>query len=64
MLIWYQTENSSLCWITFDSTKDLIYNLGKYVFEHNHLKSYGEIEYLTSNENQKVSELLSYLCIM
>lgn len=45
---------------TFDSVKDLIYNLGNFLFEYNHLRRHGGIEYLTPYEKlEKVTELLS-----
>jgi transposase InsO family protein len=45
---------------TFDSVKDLIYNLGNFLFEYNHLRRHGGIDYLTPYEKlEKVTELLS-----
>jgi len=45
---------------TFDSVKDLIYNLGNFLYEYNHLRRHGGIEYLTPYEKlEKVTELLS-----
>jgi len=44
----------------FDSLKDLIYNLGKFLFEYNHLRRLGALEYITPYKKlEKVSELLS-----
>ena len=45
---------------SFDSLKDLIYNLGNFLFEYNHLRRHGGIDYLTPYEKlEKVTELLS-----
>ena len=45
---------------SFDSLKDLIYNLGNFLFEYNHLRRHGGLAYLTPYEKlEKVTELLS-----
>ena len=45
---------------SFDSVKDLIYNLGNFLFEYNHLRRHGGLEYITPYEKlEKVTELLS-----
>jgi len=45
---------------SFDSLKDLIYNLGNFLFEYNHLKRHGGLECITPYEKlEKVTELLS-----
>jgi transposase InsO family protein len=45
---------------SFDSLKDLIYNLGNFLFEYNHLRRHGGLEYITPYEKlEKVTELLS-----
>ncbi|MCJ7789168.1 MAG: DDE-type integrase/transposase/recombinase [Candidatus Atribacteria bacterium] len=45
---------------SFDSLKDLIYNLGNFLFEYNHLRRHGGIDYQTPYEKlEKVTELLS-----
>ncbi|MCJ7788775.1 MAG: integrase core domain-containing protein, partial [Candidatus Atribacteria bacterium] len=45
---------------SFDSIKDLIYNLGNFLFEYNHLRRHGGIAYQTPYEKlEKVTELLS-----
>jgi len=42
-------------------SKDLIYNPGNFLFEYNHLKRHGGIDYQTPYEKlEKVAELLSY----
>jgi len=44
---------------SFDSVKDLIYNLGNFLFEYNHLRRHGGLAYITPNEKlEKVTELL------
>jgi len=44
----------------FDSTNDLISNLGNYLFEYNHLRKHGGLNYLTPFDKlEKVTELLS-----
>jgi len=44
----------------FDSQEDLIMNLGNFLFEYNHLRRHGGLEYLTPFDKlQKVTELLS-----
>ena len=35
---------------SFDSVKDLIYNLGNFLFEYNHLRRHGGIDYQTPYE--------------
>jgi len=43
----------------FDSIKDLIYNLGNFLFEYNHLRRHEGIDYQTPYEKlEKVTELL------
>ena len=45
---------------TFDSDKDLIMNLGNFLFEYNHLRKHGGLNYETPFDKlQKVTELLS-----
>ncbi len=45
---------------SFDSVKDLIYNLGNFLFEYNHLRRHGGLAYITPYEKlEKVTELLS-----
>jgi transposase InsO family protein len=45
---------------SFESIKDLIYNLGNFLFEYNHLRRHGGLGYLTPYEKlEKVTELLS-----
>jgi len=45
----------------FDSIKDLIYNIGNFLFEYHHLRRHGGLEYITPHEKlEKVTELLSY----
>ena len=45
---------------TFESEKDLILNLGNYIFEYNHLRQHGGLNYLTPFDKlQKVTESLS-----
>jgi len=45
---------------SFDSEKDLIMNLGNYLFQFNHLRKHGGLNYLTPFDKlQKVTELLS-----
>ena len=45
---------------SFDYLKDLIYNLGSFLFEYNHLRKHGGLEYITPYEKlEKVTELLS-----
>jgi len=45
---------------SFDSLKDIIYNLGSFLFEYNHLRKHGGLEYITPYEKlEKVTELLS-----
>jgi hypothetical protein len=45
---------------SFDSTEDVILNLGNYLFEYNHLRRHGGINYQTPFDKlQKVTELLS-----
>jgi len=44
----------------FNSLKDLIYYLGNFLFEYNHLRKHRELEYITLYEKlEKVRELLS-----
>ena len=46
----------------FDSIKDIIYNLGNFLFEYNHLKRHGGLAYIniTPYEKlEKVTELLN-----
>jgi len=45
---------------SFDSVKDLIYNLGNFLFEYNHLSRYGGTGlYHPYEKLEKVTELLS-----
>jgi transposase InsO family protein len=45
---------------TFESDQDLMLNLGNYLFEYNHLRRHGGLNYLTPFDKlQKVTELLS-----
>jgi len=45
---------------SFDSEKDLILNLGNFLFEYNHLRRHGGLNYLTPFDKlEKVTELLS-----
>lgn len=45
---------------SFDSVKDLIYNLVNFLFEYNHLRRHGGLAYITPYEKlEKVTELLS-----
>jgi transposase InsO family protein len=45
---------------SFDSDKDLILNLGNFLFEYNHLRRHGGLHYLTPFDKlEKVTELLS-----
>ena len=45
---------------SFDSEKDLIMNLGNFLFEYNHLRKHGGLNYETPFDKlQKVTELLS-----
>ena len=45
---------------SFDSVEDLMYNLGNYLFEYNHLRRHGGINYQTPFDKlEKVTELLS-----
>jgi len=45
---------------TFDSEKDLMLNLGNFLFEYNHLRRHGGLNYITPFDKlQKVTELLS-----
>ena len=45
---------------SFDSEKDLVLNLGNYLFEYNHLRKHGGLHYETPFDKlQKVTELLS-----
>ena len=45
---------------TFDSDKDLIMNLGNFLFEYNHLRRHGGLNYISPFEKlEKVTELLS-----
>lgn len=44
----------------FNSEKDLIMNLGNFIFEYNHLRRHGELNYQTPFDKlEKVTELLS-----
>ena len=44
----------------FDSEKDLVGNLGNYLFEYNHLRKHGGLNYITPFDKlEKVTELLS-----
>jgi transposase InsO family protein len=46
---------------SFDSQHDLIMNLGNFLFEYNHLRRHGGLNYETPFDKlQKVTELLSY----
>jgi len=46
---------------SFDSIKELIYNLGNFLFEYNHLRRHGGLNYITPYEKlEKVIELVSY----
>jgi len=43
-----------------DFLKDIIYNLGNFLFEYNHLRRHGGLKYITPYEKlEKVTELLS-----
>ena len=45
---------------SFDSIKVLVYNLGNFLFEYNHLKRQEGLAYITSYEKlEKVPELLN-----
>ena len=45
---------------SFDSEKDLMLNLGNFLFEYNHLRRHGCLNYITPFDKlQKVTELLS-----
>lgn len=45
---------------SFDSEKDLVMNLGNFIFEYNHLRKHGGINYETPFDKlEKVTELLS-----
>lgn len=45
---------------TFDSEKELMLNLGNFLFEYNHLRRHGGLNYITPFDKlQKVTELLS-----
>jgi transposase InsO family protein len=45
---------------SFDSEKDLMQNLGNFLFEYNHLRRHGGLNYITPFDKlQKVTELLS-----
>lgn len=45
---------------SFNSMKDLVLNLGNFLFEFNHLRKHGGLDYLTPFDKlQKVTELLS-----
>jgi transposase InsO family protein len=45
---------------SFDSEYDLIMNLGNFLFEYNHLRKHGGLNYETPFDKlQKVTELLS-----
>jgi hypothetical protein len=45
---------------TFESEKDLMMNLGNFLFEYNHLRRHGGLNYITPFDKlQKVTELLS-----
>ena len=45
---------------SFDSEKDLMLNLGNFLFEYNHLRRHGGLNYITPFDKlQKVTELLS-----
>ncbi|MBE9503500.1 MAG: transposase family protein [Proteobacteria bacterium] len=45
---------------SFDSKEDLVLNLGNYLFEYNHLRKHGGLNYETPFDKlQKVTELLS-----
>lgn len=44
----------------FESMEDLVLNLGNYLFEYNHLRCHGGLEYITPYDKlKKVTELLS-----
>ena len=46
---------------SFESTEDMILNLGNYLFEYNHLRKHGGLNYETPFDKlQNVTELLSY----
>ena len=45
---------------TFETGKDLVLNLGNFLFEYNHLRRHGGLDYITPFDKlQKVTELLS-----
>ncbi|RXG66740.1 hypothetical protein ES695_01535 [Candidatus Atribacteria bacterium 1244-E10-H5-B2] len=45
---------------SFNSLKDLIYNLGNFLFKYNHLRRHGSLGYIIPYEKLgKVTELLS-----
>ena len=48
---------NSLYLNSFDSVKDFLYNQGKYLFECNHLRRHGGLEYIIPYEKlEKVTE--------
>jgi hypothetical protein len=57
---WKITKNEFLFPNSFDSDKDLVLNLGNFLFEYNHLRRHGGLNYETPFDKlQKVTELLS-----
>jgi len=53
-------KNEFFCPNTFESEKDLMLNLGNFLFEYNHLRKHGGLNYETPFDKlQKVTELLS-----
>jgi len=59
-VFWKIIKNEFFYPNSFDSVKDLIYNLGNFLFEYNHLRRHGGLKYMTPYKKlEKVTELLS-----
>ncbi len=57
---WKIAKNEFLYPNSFDSKEDIILNLGNFLFEYNHLRRHGCLNYETPFDKlQKVTELLS-----
>lgn len=56
----WKIVKNEFCCNTFESKEDLIMNLGNYLFEFNHLRRHGGLNYITPFDKlQKVTELVS-----
>ncbi|MGR3293177.1 MAG: integrase core domain-containing protein [Candidatus Scalindua sp.] len=57
---WEIVKNEFFYPNSFDSKEDIVLNLGNYLFEYNHLRRHGGLNYETPFDKlQKVTELLS-----